>query len=257
MPNIHPTAIVDSKAELGEQVSIGPYAVIEGDVVIDEGTEVHSHVLVAEGARIGKKCVLHHSCVVSTLPQDLKFGGEKTLMEIGDETVIREFCTLNRGTKDRDKSRIGSSCLLMAYSHVAHDCFVGDKVIMANGVQLGGHVTVEDNAVLGGLVAVHQFCNVGRHSMVGGCKGVVKDVPPYVLAAGEPVSFKGLNVTGLKRRGFSSEVIRELRNCYRIIYRSGLNTSQALEKLSQMEHIGEEVKAVIGFFRASERGVIR
>lgn len=257
MPNIHRTAIVDSGAELADSVTIGPFSIIEDDVEIGEESQIHSHVLVARGARIGKNCQIHQGTVVSTVPQDLKFSGERTTLEIGDNTVVREFCSLNRGTKQRGKTRVGDNCFLMAYTHTAHDCWIGDHVIMANGVQLAGHVTVEDWVIIGGLVPVHQFCTVGQHSLIGGGFRAVQDVPPYIIAAGEPLSFKGLNVVGLKRRGFSKNVIDLLRKCYRIIYRSKLNTSQAMNRIRSEMEIIPEIHDVLEFFEKSERGIIR
>jgi UDP-N-acetylglucosamine acyltransferase len=257
LPDIHSTAIVDTKAELADDVIVGPFTIVEGDVVIGEGTRVDSHVLIANGARIGKQCHIHHGAVVSTVPQDLKFSGEETLLEIGDHTVIREFCDLNRGTEHRGKTKIGSHCFLMAYSHTAHDCFLGDHVIMSNGVQLAGHVTLEDWVIIGGMTAIHQFCSVGKHAFLGGGFRSVQDVPPYILAAGEPLTYKGLNAIGLKRRGFSKECIRQLRKCYRIIYRSKLNTSQAIDRIRDEMDITPEIEDVLTFIEKSERGIVR
>jgi UDP-N-acetylglucosamine acyltransferase len=254
---IHKTAIVDPRAELASDVEVGPFSIIEGDVHIGEGSKIYSHVLIADGARIGKQCVIHHSAAIATVPQDLKFAGEKTTLEIGDHTVIREFCDLNRGTTNRKKSVIGNHNFIMAYTHVAHDCFLGDNVILANGVQLAGHVTVEDYVIIGGLVPIHQFCSIGKHAFIGGGYRVPQDVPPYILAAGEPMGYKGLNVIGLRRRGFSSETIRALQSCYRLIYQSKLNRSQALQAVRQEVPDIPEVQAVIAFIEASERGIIR
>jgi UDP-N-acetylglucosamine acyltransferase len=257
LPTVHKTAVVDKKARLAKDVTVGPFSVIESNVEIGEGSKIASHCLIADGARIGKNCQIHHGTVVATLPQDLKFSGETTLMEIGDNTVIREFCDLNRGTLQRGKSRVGSHCFLMAYTHVAHDCLLGDHVIMANGVQLAGHVTIEDWVIIGGLVAVHQFCTVGQHAFLGGGFRTVQDVPPYILAAGEPLAYKGLNVVGLTRRGFPKETIAALRKCYRIIYRSKLNTSQAIEKIRSEMDMTPEITVVMNFIEKSERGIIR
>lgn len=257
MPNIHSTAIVDPKARIADDAVIGPFSIVQGDVEIGEKTQIHSHVLVADGARIGKHCEVHHGSVIATMPQDLKFAGEATTLEIGDHTIIREFCDLNRGTRHRGKSQLGKNCFLMAYTHVAHDCFVGDKVILANGVQLAGHVTIEDWVTVGGLVPVHQFCTIGRHSFIGGGFRVVQDVPPYILAAGEPLAYKGLNIIGLKRREFTQETIAQLRKCYRLLYQSRLNTSQAIEKIRADVNLVPEVQAVLSFIEKSERGFIR
>jgi UDP-N-acetylglucosamine acyltransferase len=256
LSGIHPTAIVNKKAELAENVSIGPYSIVEGDVHIGEGSQIGSHCLIADGARIGSHCEIHHGVVLSTKPQDLKFGGEMTTLEVGDNTVIREYCDLNRGTKHRGKTRIGRDCFLMAYSHVAHDCFVGDRVILANGVQLGGHVTLEDWVIVGGLVGIHQFCTVGQHAFIGGGYRVIKDVPPYILAGGEPLVYNGLNNVGLKRRGFSMETIASLKRCYRLIYRSGLNTTQAVERIRSEMEMTPEIQFVLEFIEKSERGLI-
>ncbi len=257
MPVIHPTAIVDPRAELGENVEIGPYAVIEENVVIGDGTWIGPHVLVARGARIGRNCKIHKGAVLGTEPQDLKFEGEETTLEIGDNTVIREFCTLNRGTKDRWKTRIGSNCLLMAYVHVAHDCILGDNLILANAVNMGGHVVIGDYAGIGGMVPIHQFVRIGRHAFIGGGYRVPKDVPPFILAAGEPLRYAGVNRVGLRRRGFSSESIDRIRDVYRIIYQSNLNVSQALMRIKDEFPLEGEVKEVVEFIETSERGIVK
>jgi len=254
--NIHPTAIVAKEAQLADGVSIGPFAIVEDDVTIGEGTAIDSNTYIASGARIGRHCRIHHGTVVATLPQDLKFGGEPTLFEIGDNTTVREYATLNRGTKAHGKSHIGSNCLLMAYTHVAHDCEVGDNVIMANGVQLGGHVTIEQWAIIGGFTPVHQFCHVGQHCMVGGGFRVIQDVPPYILASEEPLRFGGLNSIGLRRRGFSSETLLQLKRCYRLLYRSKLNVTQAVERIRAELELTAEIQNVLAFIEHSDRGII-
>lgn len=257
MPEIHPTAIVDKKAELADDVIVGPFSIIESNVRIGKGAQIHSHVLVASGARIGENCIIHHGAAVSTLPQDLKFSGEESTLEIGNNTVVREFCSLNRGTKDREKTKIGNDCFLMAYVHAAHDCWIGDKVILANGVQLGGHVTIEDWVNIGGMTPVHQFCNVGKHSFIGGGFRIVQDVPPFILAGSEPLTFRGLNIIGLKRRGFEKPVLMALRKCYRYIYQSKMNIGQALEKIKDEIEMIPEVQDVVQFIENSSRGIIR
>ena len=219
-------------------------------------TRVASNVLIASGARIGRRCRIHHGSVVGTIPQDLKFAGEKTELVVGDETVVREFATLNRGSKDRWKTTIGANCLLMAYAHIAHDCLIGNNVIIANAVNMGGHVTIEDFAIVGGMVPVHQFVRIGRHVMIGGGFRVPKDVPPYILAGQEPLSFEGLNSVGLQRRGFSPEAIASIESAYRYIYDSNLNVSQALEKIKKEMTITEEVRHIIEFVEKSERGIV-
>lgn len=256
MTTIHPSALVDKQAKLGANVSIGAFAIIEADVEIGDGTTIASNVLVAAGARIGKECLIHNGVVVSTLPQDLKFEGEKTTFEIGDNTTIREFCTLNRGTKESGKSSIGSNCLLMAYAHVAHDCRVGDNVIIANAVQLGGHVEIEDYAIIGGMTGVHQFCRVGRHVMVGGGFRITKDVPPYILAMSEPLQFAGINSVGLRRRGFKPDVLSALKKTYRLLYRSQLNVSQAVARIKEDVEMLPEVENVLHFIEKAERGLV-
>jgi len=256
LTSIHPTALVDKKARLGDNVSVGAFSIVEAGVEIGDNSQIASHVLVAEGARIGKNCKIHKGAVVATWPQDLKFAGEPSIFIIGDNTTVREFCTLNRGTSALGKSQIGSDCLLMAYVHVAHDCIIGDHAILANGVQLGGHVEIGEWAIIGGMTPVHQFCKVGQHCMIGGAYRAVQDVPPYIMATGEPLRYAGLNSIGLKRRGFSSETVSVLKKTYRLIFRSKLNLTQALERIeNELEPI-PEVKNVIEFIRSSERGLI-
>ncbi|HOT98153.1 MAG TPA: acyl-ACP--UDP-N-acetylglucosamine O-acyltransferase [bacterium] len=256
MTDIHPTALIDPQARIGDNVQIGAFAIVEGDVAIGEGTTIGPHTLIADGARIGKNCRIHNGAVVATLPQDLKFGGEATLFEIGDNTTIREFATLNRGTAAHGKSSIGSNCLLMAYTHVAHDCTVGNNVIMSNGVQLGGHVTIEDWAIIGGMTPVHQFCHVGQHCMIGGGFRVIQDVPPYILASEEPLRFCGLNSIGLRRRGFSSETLLQLKRVYRLLYRSNLNVSQAVERIKAEFELTPEITNILRFIETADRGIL-
>ena len=256
MIDIHPTAIIDSDVQIGEDVMIGPFSVVQKDVIIGNGTFIGSHVLIHSGTRLGKKCRVFKGAVIGTDPQDLKFTGERTTIEIGDNTVIREFCTLNRGTTHRMKTEIGSNCLLMAYVHVAHDCLIGDNVILANAVNMAGHVTIEPFAAIGGMTPIHQFVKVGRNSFVGGGLRVSKDVPPFILAAGEPLKYAGINRVGLIRRGFSDEALKEIRGAYKLIYRSGLNVSQALEKLKS-QNSTPKLETIIQFIESSERGIIK
>jgi UDP-N-acetylglucosamine acyltransferase len=253
---IHSHAIVSSKAQLGENVTVGPFTIIEDDVIIGAGTTIGSNVLLANGARIGKECRIHHGAVLGTLPQDLKFHGEPTILEVGDHTVIREYVTMNRGTLTRAKTTVGSHCFFMAYTHVAHDCSVGNNVILANSANMGGHCVIGDHAVIGGLVAIHQFSMVGAHSMVGGGFRVTKDVPPYILAGSEPLSFKGLNIVGLRRRNFPGDAIDKLENAYRLIYHSSLNVTQAIEKIQAEFPQTDEIRHVIDFIQKSKRGII-
>ena len=253
---IDPTAVVSPKAQLEPGVTIGPFTVVEENVVIGGGTVVGSHALIASGARIGRECRIHHGAVVSTPPQDLKFRGEPTLLEIGNHTTIREYATLNRGTTERGKTTIGSHCFIMAYAHVAHDCSVGNHVILANSVNMAGHVIIEDHVVIGGLVPVHQFVRVGCHAMLGGGFRVAKDVPPYILAGQEPLVFQGLNLVGLKRRSFTRETLDLLRRTYAIVYDSTLNVTQALERIRAEIPASEEVDHIVGFIEKSKRGII-
>ena len=254
---IHPTAIVSSKAELAENVVVDPYAIIEDDVVIGDGTYIGPRALIANGARIGKNCKIHNGAVVSTAPQDLSYKNERTFFELGDNSTIREFCTLNSGTtKQHFKSSVGSNCLLMAYVHVAHDCIIGNNVIIANSVQMAGHITIHDSAIIGGLTAIHQFVNIGAHTMVGGHFRVPKDIPPYIIAGGWPVSFERLNIIGLRRRGFTQQAIDSLNDAYRILFLSKLNVSQGIERIKSSMTITPEVQNVIDFISVSKRGII-
>ena len=257
MANVHTTAIVDSKGELGEGVTIGAYAVIEDDVIIGENTQIGSHVFIQSGTRMGKKCRVFKGAVIGTDPQDLKYGGEKTTLEIGDETTIREFCTLNRGSAHRFKTEIGSRCLLMAYVHVAHDCIIGDNVILANAINMGGHVTIESFAAIGGMSPIHQFVRIGSHAFIGGGLRVNKDVPPYILAAGEPLQYAGINRVGLTRKGFSADTLLEIRRAYKLVYRSGLNVSQAVQQLKSKKTLIPELQNIVSFIESSERGIIK
>ncbi len=253
---IHPTAIVSPKAGLGESVCIGAHTIIEDDVQIGDGTHIASNALICNGARIGKECHIHHGAVLASLPQDLKFHGEVTTLEIGDQTTLREYTTLNRGTHDRWKTTVGSHCFFMAYAHVAHDCSIGNHVILANAVNMGGHVVIEDHAVVGGIVAIHQFSHIGRHSMIGGGFRVTKDVPPYALAGQEPLAYNGLNVVGLRRRNFPQETIQTLEKAYQLIYYSQLNVTQALDRIKKDLPATEEIRHVIEFIEKSKRGII-
>jgi UDP-N-acetylglucosamine acyltransferase len=255
--DIHNTAIISSDAEIGKNVKIGPYTVIEEDVIIEDGCEISSSALIASGTRIRKNCRVFHGAVLGTIPQDLKFGGEKTTLEIGENTTIREFATLNRGTEDKWKTVIGNNCLLMAYSHIAHDCSLGNNVIVANSVNMAGHVEIGDFAGIGGICPVHQFVRIGKHSFIGGGSKVSKDVPPFVLAMGEPFRYAGLNRVGLTRRGFSEDTQNIIKNAYRILFQSNLNIKKALDQVQNEVDPIEEVQDILQFFKDSERGVIR
>ncbi|MFI5250838.1 MAG: acyl-ACP--UDP-N-acetylglucosamine O-acyltransferase [Bacteroidota bacterium] len=253
---IDPRAIVNPKAQLGENVVVGPFSIIEEDVIIGSGTIIASNAIIANGARIGKECRIHHGAVVGTIPQDLKFRGEQSFLEIGDHTTVREYVTLNRGTGDHGKTMIGHHCFIMAYVHVAHDCNIGNHVILANAVNMAGHVFIEDYVVVGGMVPIHQFTHVGRHAMIGGGFRVTKDVPPYILAGHEPLCYQGLNVVGLRRRNFSNEIIGKIEEAYNIIYGGELNVTHALEKIKSNQPVPEEITRIIDFIERSKRGII-
>jgi UDP-N-acetylglucosamine acyltransferase len=257
MSMIHPTAVVSPKAKLGKNVKISPYAIIHDDVEIGDESEIGPYAVIYDGARIGKKVKIFQGASVSNVPQDLKFGNEKTYFYIGDNTVVREFVTLHRGTAETGFSRVGENCLLMAYAHVAHDCQIGDNCIIANSVQIGGHVEIEDWVIIGGSTAIHQFTKIGKHVMVGGGFRVAVDIPPYILAANEPLRYMGLNLVGLRRRGFSREQIATLKEAYGILFNSGLNTSQAKEKLAEKFPESPEVKSILEFLEKSNRTLIK
>lgn len=253
---IHPTAVIDPGAVLGENITVGPFSVIENNVVIGDGVEIGHGAHIAYGARLGRDVKIFSYAVVGTIPQDLKFGMEETTLEIGDRTVIREFVTMNRGTSARGKTVVGSDCLLMSYSHVAHDCKVGNHCILANSATLAGHVTLEDWVIVGGLVPIHQFVRIGCHAMIGGGWRVPKDVPPYMTAAGDPLKPMDINKIGLKRRGFSDETISKLRRTHKMLFRSLTDMKHSLETLDGMGDLGPEVNHIKEFIRSSERGVI-
>lgn len=257
MIKIDERAVVSPKAELGDNVEVGPFAVIEENVLIGENSVIAHGAHIAAGTRIGKNVRVFTGAVLGTTPQDLKFGGEETTLEIGDNTTIREYATLNRGTQESWVTRVGKDCLIMAYAHVAHDCHIGDRVILANAVNLAGHVTIEDWASLGGMVPVHQFIRIGAHAFVGGGYRVVKDVPPFILVMGEPLRYGGINLVGLRRRGFSREQLATIKKAYRIIYQSGLNVSQALDQIRAEVEQTEDVLKIIDFIEKSERGIVR
>ncbi len=257
MSNIHQTAIVSNPDKIPSSTIVGPYAIIDDDVEIGENVWIDSHVSIKEGARIGDGCKIHHCAAIAGLPQDLKFGGEKTELVLGKNCVIREFVTLNRGTKAHGKSEIGENCLLMAYSHVAHDCIIGSNVIIANSVQMGGHVEIGDWVIIGGSSVIHQFCLIGEHAMIGGGFRATQEVMPYSMVAGYPLKCMGLNSVGLQRRGFSEQTIATLKKAYRFLLSKKLKTREALEKIENEVEMIPEVKRLVEFIRASKRGVIK
>jgi UDP-N-acetylglucosamine acyltransferase len=254
-PQVHPTAIVDPDVELGAGVEVGPYAIIGPNVSVGENTTIGPHAFIEKNTKLGAECVVSKGAVLGTAPQDLKYEGEDTRLIVGDGTTIREFATLNRGTRAAGQTVVGNGCLLMAYAHIAHDCVIGNRVIIANAVQMGGHVMIDDCATIGGLVALHQFVRVGAYAFIGGASRVPKDVAPYVRAAGNPLELYGLNTVGLERRGFSKSARLELKRAYRILFKSELNISQAVAELRALEDVTPEVEHLIDFIEASERGV--
>jgi UDP-N-acetylglucosamine acyltransferase len=256
MKNIHPTALINPKAKLGENLLVGPYAIIEGDVEIGSDCVIGPHAVIYDGARIGNRVKISQGASVANLPQDLKFSGEPTLFIIGDDTVIREFATLHRGTIDTGKSQIGKNCLLMAYSHIPHDCVVGDNCIIANAVQIGGHSHIDDWVIIGGLAGLHQFSRVGEHSMIAGAAKITQDVPPYILAVNDPAEFSGLNVVGLRRRGFKADDIQILKETYKYLYDKSLNVSQAINLIESKFSDNFYVQKVLTFLSGTKRGIV-
>ncbi len=256
---IHPTAVVDRAAEIAEGVDIGPYTIIEKNVIIDEGTQVGPHVVICRNTTIGKNCQILQFASIGEKPQDLKYSGEDTRTIIGGHNVIREYVTIHRASVHGDgKTELGNRNFLMAYAHVAHDCKIGNHVIMANGATLGGHIEIEDHAILGGLSAAHQFVRIGTHCIVSGLTGIPQDIPPYTMAAGERAKLYGLNVTGLRRHNFSEDTLRSLKKAYRLLFRSKLPLSQAVKRVLDDEiHAVPEVAHMIDFIRRSERGICR
>lgn len=257
MTNIHNSAIISPKAKIGKNVSIGPFTYIEDDVIIGDNCTIGPQVSIYDGARIGNDVKIYQGASVSNHPQDLKFANEQSLFEVGDGTIIREFATLHRGTIESGLSKVGKNCLLMAYSHVAHDCMLGDNCILANSVQLGGHVHIGDWVIIGGGSLVHQFGKIGEHAMVGGGFRAIADVPPYVLAAGEPLSYNGLNTVGLRRRGFSNQEIMNIREIYSYIFSKKLNLSQAKTEIKEKFSSNLYAEKILTFLNESNRGLIK
>lgn len=252
-----PLSYIHPGAKIAKNVVIEPFTSIDKNVVIGEGSWIGSNVTIMSGARIGKNVSIFPGSVISAVPQDLKFKGEETTAEIGDNTTLRECVTINRGTSDRNKTKIGKDCLIMAYSHVAHDCFIGDNCIFSNNSTLAGHVTVGTHVILAGMVAVHQFCSIGNHAFVAGGSLVRKDVPPFVKAAREPLSYVGINSVGLRRRGFESEKIREIQNIFRILYQKNFNNTQAVRLIEAEMEATNERDEILQFIKNSKRGIMK
>ncbi len=252
-----PLAYVHPQAKIASNVVIEPFVNIEKNVIIDEGTWIGSNVTIMEGARIGKNCKIFPGAVISAIPQDLKFDGEETIVKIGDNTTIREYVTINRGTKANAETVIGNNCLLMAYVHIAHDCILGDHVILANACNLAGHIEIDDWAIVGGLSAVHQFVHIGAHTMISGGSLVRKDVPPYTKAGREPVAFVGVNSIGLRRRGFTNERINDIQDIYRILYLKGRNITQAVSFIEANVPATLDRDEILSFINRSQRGIMK
>lgn len=252
-----PLAYIHPDAKIASTVVVEPFVTIDKNVVIGEGTQIGSNVTILEGVRIGKNCRIFPGAVIGATPQDLKFNGEDTLVIIGDNTTIREYVTINRGTAARGKTIVGNDCLIMAYCHVAHDCIVGNNVIMGNATQLAGEVEINDYAILSGGCLVHQFTRIGSHVMIQGGSKIGKDVPPFVTAGREPLSYAGINSIGLRRRGFTNEQIRDIQDVYRYLYQSGMNTSHAIERVQAELPATKERDEILLFVKNSPRGIMK
>ncbi|MHA8052152.1 acyl-ACP--UDP-N-acetylglucosamine O-acyltransferase [Aquirufa sp. Wall-65K1] len=253
----YPLTHIDPSAKIGQNVTIDPFTMIHGDVEIGDGTWIGSNVTIFPGARIGKNVRIFPGAVISAIPQDLKFGGEKTTAEIGDNTTIRECVTINRGTVDKDRTVVGKNCLIMAYVHIAHDCQIADNCILANSVQMAGHVNVGEYAIIGGSTAIHQFASIGKHVMISGGSLVRKDVPPYTKSGREPLTYAGINSVGLRRRNFSDAQIADIQEVYRYIYQKGLNIQTALSEIEEQISPSLERDEILSFIRSSERGIMK
>lgn len=254
---IHTTALVSKKAKLGAGVSVGPQTIIGDNAVIGAGTKIGAFCVIEGNTTIGKNCEIYTGAVLGSRPQDLKYKGEKSFLEIGDNNIIREYCTFNPGTTEGSKTVVGSGNLFMAYSHVAHDCKVGNLCVIANGGTFAGHVTIEDKAVIGGLVAIHQFVRVGALSIIGGCSKVVQDIPPYSTCDGHPARIYGLNLVGLRRNNISREAIHQLNHAYKILFNSGFLSKFALAELAKEKSLFQETVYLMDFVKNSERGLTR
>lgn len=253
----YPLSFIHDGAIIADNVEIQPFVTIENDVVIGEGTWIGSHATIMAGTRIGKNCRIFPGAIVGSVPQDLKFEGEYSVLEIGDNVTIREYCTINRGTRANFKTVIGDNSLLMAYVHIAHDCVIGKNCVLANNVNLAGHIQIGDHSILGGMVAIHQFVKIGSYSMIGGGSLVGKDVPPFVKAARYPLSYAGVNSIGMRRKGYRNEAINHIQDIYRILYVRGYNTSQALQLIEEEIQVTEDRDHIVQFIRESTRGIIK
>jgi len=257
MTQVHNTAIVEKGAELGENVVVGPYCIVGPNVTIGDGTRLMSHVVIDGCTKIGRNCVIFSFACIGTQTQDLKYKGGKTFVEIGDRTTLREYVTINSATNEGEVTRVGSDCHICAYAHVAHACRVGNGVIMSNAVALAGEVVVEDQAVLGGLSAVHQFTRIGRLCMIGGCSAIRQDCPPFMLVAGNPAQVAGVNSVGMSRRNIPEQVQARIKDAYKLLYRSGLSTSQAIERIKSELPMTPELEHLVSFIESSQRGITK
>jgi UDP-N-acetylglucosamine acyltransferase len=257
MNNISSLAYIHPDAKIGNDVIIEPFAYVDNNTEIGDGTRVMAQATILSGARIGKSCIIFPNATVGAVPQDLKFRGEETLAIVGDNTTIRECATVNRGTASRGFTKVGNNCLLMAYSHVAHDCVLNNDIIVGNCTQLAGEVEIDDFAIISGGALVHQFTKIGAHTMIQGGSKVAKDIPPYIMAGREPIVYAGLNVVGLRRRGFTSEQVNSIQEVYRYLYQSGYNTTQALERVVNELPDTDERNFIVQFVRSSTRGIVR
>lgn len=250
-------AVIHPDAQIGENVIIDPFVVIEKDVIIGDNCHLHPHTTVLDGARIGHNCAIHSGAVISGIPQDLKFAGEKTTAEIGDNTSVRECATINRGTSAKGKTVVGSNCLIMAYSHVAHDCIIKDHVIIGNASQLAGEVEIDDYAIVSGGSLVHQFTRISQHVMIQGGSRLGKDIPPYILVGREPIVYCGINIVGLRRRGFTNDQVFLIQDIYRTLYTRGLNITDAIQCIETEYGPSEEKSLILNFIKSSKRGIVR
>ena len=253
---MHKNSIISSKSEIASNVQIGPFCIIEDDVSIEKNCKIHSHVVIKSGTSIGQNCEIFSGVVLGEIPQDLKYKGESTELKIGNNNIIREYSTIHKGTIDRGTTQIGDNCMLMAYSHIAHDSIIKNNVILSNSVQVGGHVDIDDFVIVGGATPIHQFCKLGAFSFIGGGYRVVQDVPPYIKAMGEPLRYSGVNSIGLSRNDFSLDRISLIKKAYKILYRSKYNTSQAVSILNDDYPNNNEIKEIINFIDKSDRGII-
>ena len=250
-------AVIHPEAKIGENVSIGPFAIIEKDVIIGDNCRIHPHVVIYNGSRIGTNCEISPGAVIAGIPQDLKFNGETTTAEIGNNTMIREYVTVNRGTASRGKTVVGDNCLIMAYSHIAHDCVVKNQVIVGNASQIAGEVEIDDYAIISGGSLVHQFVKISKHVMIQGGSRVGKDIPPYTLIGRDPIVYCGINIVGLRRRGFSNDQVYLIQDIYRTLYTRGLNISDAIQCIETEYEVSEERELILVFLKSSKRGIVR